>query len=944
MKNNLIKQSIRWKLLFTLMCLVIVFLIVTTFLQINTQTNLLEDELNAQTQLMKAHLTSRAYKISKYSISYIEKDVLTDSFEGTHTALTKSIKNDDELIYAILMNASRKVTLHTLNSTLEQKVLNTEAALFAVQQQKSTITEYQRNNIDVLEIISPVKVNLSQWGVLRLGFSLAALQEKINQSNQKNNQKIKKMMIESFLIACLFLIFSSIIIILLTNKLLKPISDLTDVVNQLATGDFTAAENLNLKTHDEIEVLANTFVEMSKNLRNSYKKLENDNYDLEHQLNKCTVQLAEAHDQAKIKTQFVATVSHEIRNPMHAIINTTELVLKAQLNPKQRDHLYNVLNISNTLVYLINDLLDISKIEAGKLRLEQIPLNLKEVLNNISNLTLIKAKNKSIQLEFLLDDNVPLFLIGDPVRLSQILLNLVSNAIKFTSTGKVVVSIEMLAAKPHNVHLKFCVADTGIGLNPEQITNLFQSFNQADETIARKYGGTGLGLVIAKQLVELMGSTINLNSELGKGSQFHFELNLKLEPEQLPKIPTLPEELKNIKILVVDDDAISRMVLQSYLESFGFEVDSVDSGENALSLLLKTSQKSPYGLVLMDWEMPNLDGIETSKRIKLDHQITEIPTIIMVTSHSRDDILPHIHEGDVDALLVKPVEPQNLLKNIAQTLHIDITDYSQQPLQAKNTEKIITGIKVLVVDDDDINRLIAKEMLEDEGLKVDLAEGGLQALEKINEHQFDIVLMDLQMPDMDGYETCEKIRSNPKNQDLTIIALSAHAMSDIKDKCLQVGMNDYVSKPFKIVELIKTLTHWTEIKENTTGNSEKEKIRKINNQQLFSCLSGVNVELALERLNGKTDIFRTLLLNFSSDFSDISNKINQAFCTNDDANAKFLVYSIKGASSSISATLLYEKYQKLELAINTKENRFQALSECDIALKQLLKSIEKLPK
>ena len=948
MKNNLIKKSIRWKLLFTMMSLVIVFLSVVTFFQISTQTNLLEDELNTRTQLMKAHLTSRAYKVSKYSVGYIEGEISSKSFGKMHTSLTKAVEDDDELIYAILMTTSRKVKVHTLNPELEQKILDTKAALFAVQQQKPNKNEYQRNYIETLEIISPVKLNLSQWGVLRLGFSLATLQQKINQSKQKNDQRIKELMIESLLIACLFLIFASTIIIVLSNKLSKPISDLTKVVNQLATGDFTAAENLNLKTHDEIEVLANTFVEMSKNLKNSYKKLENYNYDLERQVDKRTIQLAEARDQAlnanEVKTQFVATVSHEIRNPMHAIINTSELMLKTQLNSKQRNHLNNVLNISNTLVYLINDLLDIAKIEAGKLKLEHIPLNLKEILNNISNLTLIKAEKKSIQLDFLLDDNVPLFLIGDPVRLSQILLNLVSNAIKFTSKGKVVISIKILAAEPHNVRLKFCVADTGMGLSPEQIANLFQSFNQADETIARKHGGTGLGLVISKQLVEMMGGSIKLSSKLGKGSQFYFKLNLKLDAKLLPKTPILPKKLQNLKILIVDDDAISRMVLQSYLESFGFKVDSVDSGKHALSLPSKTSQAPYYGLVLMDWEMPELDGIETSKRIKLNHQTTQIPTIIMVTSHSRDDILPHIHKGDIDALLVKPVEPHNLLENIARTLHVDITDYSQQPLQVKNTEQIITGLKVLVVDDDDINRLIAKEMLEDEGLEVDLADGGQQALEKINQYQFDIVLMDLQMPGMDGYETCEKIRSNPKHQDLTIIALSAHAMSEIKDKCLQVGMNDYVSKPFKIAELIKTLTRWSQAKENVVGNSEKEENKKIKNQQLFACLSGIDVELALERLNGKTDLFRKLLLNFSNDFSDISNKINQAFCTKNNVDAKRLIHSLKGASGSINATLLYEKSQKLEFTLNQQENRFQALSECDTALKQLLESIEKLPK
>ncbi|MDQ7091257.1 MAG: response regulator [Methylococcales bacterium] len=950
MKIKRFKRGIRWKLLSTMVSLVISLLVIITYIQIKFQTNFLQDELEARTQLMKDHLTLRANTVSESLSAHVEEGLSLYNFVEISHLLKKRVNSDKDLNYAILMSMSRKAFTHTLKPELEGDVLNTEAALFAVKQQTVSEYEYQRQQIKILEIILPIQFSTSQWGVLRLGFSLESLQQKINESKQKNTLLIEEMMIQSLLISTIFLLFSSLIIIMLSTRFSRPISDLTKAASRLAAGNFSVAENLNFKTGDEIEILADVFVEMSKNLKDSYEKLENYNHDLEEQVDKRTLELEEVRDQAlnasKAKTEFLATVSHEIRNPMHAIINTTQLMLKTQLVSKQRNHLNNIVTISNTLVYLINDLLDVAKIEAGKLEIEAIKVNLKNVLDDISNLTLVKAEKKSIGLRFSLEKDIPLCLIGDPLRLTQILLNLVTNAIKFTTTGDVLVSITLLAAESNKVRLKFCVADTGVGLSPEQLSRLFQSFSQADETIARTHGGTGLGLVISKQLVEMMGGQIQVSSELGKGSQFYFELDLNYEPELISGDYVLPEALKDLKILAVDDDVISRTVLQTYLESFGFEVDSVESGEQALSLL-KTSPTSSYGLILMDWEMPGLDGIETSKRIKASENVIPIPTIIMVTSHCRDDVLSKVNQGDIDALLIKPVEPTDLLENIARVLYVNLPASSQSALSLDGSENVLMrGIKILVVDDDDINRLIAKEMLEDEGLIVDLAEGGQQALDKINQQPFDLVLMDLQMPEMDGYETCRQIRRNLKYQDLPIIALTAHAMSDIKDKCLHAGMNDYASKPFKMNELLSIFARWVQpqIEKEPANVFEPVISQPTSVQQEFSNLSGIDVELALDRLGGKESIFRKLLLSFEADFTDITNKINEAFCLKDEETASRLVHSLKGVSGNLSAYKLYEKSQKLEDAINNQENCFEALSECDMALKELLVSIEQLPK
>ncbi|MCK5871702.1 MAG: response regulator, partial [Methylococcales bacterium] len=617
---------------------------------------------------------------------------------------------------------------------------------------------------------------------------------------------------------------------------------------------------------------------------------------------------------------------------------------KTNIEDKQRNHLNNVINISNTLVFLMNDLLDIAKIEADKLEIEEIALSLNEVLTDIENLTQLRALKKGLVLKFLLDKNIPLTLMGDSLRLKQILLNLVTNAIKFTNQGHILVDIQLLGIQPKKVTLKFSVADTGIGLTSEQVTRLFQSFSQVDKTIARKHGGTGLGLVICKQLVELMGGEINVSSELGKGSQFYFILTIKLEPQAYLNQQTLPEKFKNTRVLVVDDDIISRTVLQTYLESFGFVVDAAESGIQALKQLESPNQRA-YSLILMDWEMPKMDGIQTSKYINASQKINIIPPIIMVTSRTQKEVAAKI-ENEIQAVLIKPVEPLDLLENIGTVLGFELKVHTPTEV-AVDPETNLTGAKILVVDDNDINCLIAKEMLEDENLHVEVANGGQQAIEKINAQKFDAVLMDLQMPEMDGYETCLRIRRNPRHKNLPIIALSGHAMSEIRDKCLQVGMNDYVSKPFRIHKLLQILERIISSQRQASSKEviENAEFIRIKAIQPFACLSGIDIDLVLERISGKTVLLKKLLFSFAKDFRNITDRIEEAFIMDNQDEAQRLIHSLKGVSGNLSALPLYEASKQLEKAIiDEPENFPAALIECDQALKQLVNSIQKLPK
>ncbi|MCK4494605.1 MAG: response regulator [Methylococcales bacterium] len=948
MTPRLIKRSLRWKLLFTMMSLMISLLGIMTYVHISTQMTLLHEELNAHTQLMKEDLTFRASIISEFLAAQVQEDFSFYNFSEMNTLLKSRTHKEMDLKYGILMSTAQEVSIHTLKPELEQAMLQTKIAIFAAKQTTVKHYEYRQDNEDILEIILPINIGVSQWGVLRLGFSLNALQQKITTFEQKNTERIHKMILECSLVSGIFLVISFFVLGMFSGRLSKPITDLTKVAHQLALGDFTLAKSLSIKTGDEIEMLANTFVEMSENLKTSYEKLENYSYDLEDQVAKRTIELAEVRDQAlaanETKSKFLATVSHEIRNPMHAIINTTLLLLKTNIEDKQRNHLNNVINVSNTLVFLMNDLLDIAKIEAGKLEIEEIALSLKEVLTDIENLTQLKASKKSLDLKFLLDKNIPLTLIGDSLRLKQILLNLVTNAIKFTSQGHILVDIQLLGIQPKKVMLKFSVADTGVGLTPKQVTRLFQSFSQVDKTIARQHGGTGLGLVICKQLVELMGGEISVESEPEKGSQFYFILAIKLEPQAYLNKQTLPKQFKNTRVLVVDDDIISRTVLKTYLESFGFVVDDAESGIAALKQL-ECPNQLPYSLILMDWEMPKMDGIQASKHINASQKINITPPIVIVTSRTQKEVVSKI-DNEIQAILTKPVDPLDLLENIGKVLGFELKEHLHLSTEV-DYETNLTGAKILIVDDDDINCLIAKEMLEDENLQVEVANGGKQAIEKIEAQKFDAVLMDLQMPEMDGYETCLRIRRNPRHKNLPIIALSGHAMSEIRDKCLQVGMNDYVSKPFRIHKLLKILeriisSQREEISEEVIENAEFIRIKAI---QPFACLSGIDIDLVLERISGKTLLLKKLLFSFAKDFSNITDRIEDAFIMDNQDEAQRLIHSLKGVSGNLSALPLYDASKQLEKAIiDEPENFPTALIECDQALKQLVNSIQKLPK
>lgn len=674
----------------------------------------------------------------------------------------------------------------------------------------------------------------------------------------------------------------------------------------------------------------------------------------------------QAESATKIKSEFLANMSHEIRTPMNAIIGFTDLVLQTELSLKQHDYLTKIDISAKSLLGLINDILDFSKLEAGKMEMESIDFMLEDVIQNVASITSIKSAAKDIEVVLQRGLNIPEQLTGDPLRLSQILLNLTNNAVKFTQTGSILINIELLdidsdKKASHNDQicvLRFTVSDTGIGMTKSHIARLFKGFTQADSSVTRKFGGTGLGLAISKNLVEMMNGTISVESEVGKGSSFSFTAEF-ISKDKGGNIPvTVSEEAKGLKILVVDDNELVRKVLYKQLSFLGFEVTAADSGESAiieLERVMESGEKN-YQLIMMDWKMPGMDGVETSKKIKNNFKTENIPLIIMVTALGHEDILPESDKKSIDAFLVKPASSSLLLNTINSVLKKE----SFQPVRLHSRDNVkcnllrkIKGARILLVEDNIINQQLAERMLANEGMLVDVAENGQQAVDMVNNSHYDLVFMDIQMPVMGGYEATAIIKNNKKNKDIPIVAMTAHAMQGSKELCLESQMDDYLSKPIDLEQLFSVLIKWIrpqpEQPPHYFNSSEEEVINgksldkednlydiecgQINNStgsnninsivmdiNCFDSLIGVDVKSGLYRANQDRALFFRVLRKFSYEYADTSNQIVSALNQNDLDLAEHIVHNIKGVAGNLSAIPLFNATSALEeVIINRKK-------------------------
>jgi len=631
----------------------------------------------------------------------------------------------------------------------------------------------------------------------------------------------------------------------------------------------------------------------------------------------------------RMKSDFLANMSHEIRTPMNAIIGMSRLALMTDPSAKQRNYLTKIQGAGEHLLGVINDILDFSKIEAGKLTLESVPFKLGEIFEHLSSVTELKTDAKRVEVVFKVDRAVPATLVGDPLRLGQILINLTNNAVKFTERGEIVVAVQVVERSGDTLALRFSVSDTGIGMNEEQLAKLFQSFSQADGSISRKYGGTGLGLSISKQLVELMGGTIKVTSTPGVGSRFHFTVRFGIGNAALTAVAQPMAVLHQVRVMVVDDSATAADALVEMLGSFGITADSANSGELALDLLARAVDAGePYQVVLMDFMMPGWDGIETIRRIRDDERFSAPPAILMVSACTREEVSQKDALTQPEGFLSKPVGPSLLYHSLLQVLRPDLVEQGAgdgRPGARERDLAQLRSARVLLVEDNANNREVALDFLAVARLQVDVAVHGGEAVQMVRDGDYDLVLMDIAMPGIDGLVATRQIRALAKFDHLPIVAMTAHAMAGDREQSLAAGMNDHITKPIDPEHLFRTLLKWIDPARlagrrvpvatplpAATGAAEEA-------FDPLPPIDGVDWDKALKGVDGKRTKLQRRVRSFVREYGSGPQVARDALAGGEFAPVQRLVHNLKSSASYLGADALSEQSSVLEQALRRGE-------------------------